>query len=77
MGKEQQKSFNDLKSYIVNETQLAYYQDNLQLILATDASPFDIGAVISHVYPDGAEKPIAFASQTLDKAQLNYNQIGC
>lgn len=74
-GKEQQKSFDDLKSYIANATQLAHFQDNLPLVLATDASPYGTGAVISHIYQDGTEGPIAFASKTLDKAQSNYSQI--
>lgn len=74
-GKSQQTSFDQLKTYIVNATQLSHFQDNLPLTLSTDASPFGIGAVISHLYPDGSERPIAFASKTLDKHQVNYSQI--
>lgn len=74
-GKSQQKSFEQLKLQIVNATQLAYFQDNLPLVLATDASPYGLGAVISHIYEDGSERPIAFASKTLDKHQQNYSQI--
>ena len=44
-GKGQQKSFDDLSRYIANATQLAHFQDNLPLVLTTDASPFGIGAV--------------------------------
>lgn len=71
----QQQSFNDLKAHIVNATQLTHFQDELPLILATDASPFGIGAVISHLYTDGTERPIAFASKTLDQHQVKYSQI--
>lgn len=71
----QQHAFEQLKQHIINAAQLAHFQDDLPLLLATDASPFGIGAVISHLYPDGSERPIAFASKTLDQHQARYSQI--
>ena len=44
---------------------LAYQQ-----VLLEDASAYRVGAVIAHVMPDGSERPVAYASQTLSKLSL-------
>ena len=54
---------------------LVHYNPSLPLKLAADASAYGIGAVISHVLPDGDEKPIAFASRTLSPGEKNYDQL--
>ncbi|XP_043063527.1 uncharacterized protein K02A2.6-like [Drosophila ficusphila] len=74
-GPQQQQAFTALKSHIINATQLAHFDENLPLVLATDASSFGIGVVLSHLQPDGGERPIVFASKTLDKHQVKYSQI--
>ena len=48
---------------------LLHYNPKITLLLATDASPVGIGYVISHVMSDGSERPIAFASRRLTKAE--------
>ena len=39
-----------------------------------DASQHGLGAVLSYVL-DGVERPVAFASRTLNHAEVNYGQI--
>ena len=34
-----------------------------------------MGAVLSHTFPDGSERPIAYTSRTLSDAEKNYAQI--
>ena len=54
---------------------LAHYDPSLPISLASDASSYEIGSVISHVLPDGSDRPIAFASQTLSASEKNYYQL--
>lgn len=68
-------SYQKIKDIIVQDITLAHFKDNLPLVLATDASPVGLGAVISHRYPDGTERPIAFASRALTKTEERYSQI--
>jgi len=75
LRRKQQQAFSALKKHILDATELAHFNENLSLVLATDASSFGIGVVLSHIHPDGKEKPIAFASKTLDVHQVRYSQI--
>lgn len=70
-----QKSFDLIKRQMQSECFLVHYNPTLPLILATDASPYGVSAVISHKMPDGSERPIQFASQTLNSVQQKYSQI--
>ncbi|KAK9721115.1 RNase H-like domain found in reverse transcriptase [Popillia japonica] len=56
-------AFEQIKKQIQSPTMLAHYDPQL-LVLATDANPYAVGAVFSHIYPDGTERPIQFAYGT-------------
>ena len=72
---KEQASFEKAK-LILNETKfLVHYDPQKPIILACDASPYGIGAVLSHYMPDGSEKPVTFASRTLSQTERNYSQI--
>ena len=58
-----EKAFDDVRSWIASEQVLTHYDPGVPLKLACDASSYGLGAVLSHVFPQGIEKPIAFASR--------------
>lgn len=68
-------ALNTVKKEMASANHLAHYDTKLPLVLATDASPFGVGAVFSHIYPDGTGMPIQFASQTLTPTQQRYSQL--
>ena len=72
---KREKSFQSIKDLICSDKVLCHYDAQLPLKLATDASPYGIGCVLSHVFPNGSERPIAFASRTLNQAEKAYSQI--
>ena len=61
-------AFKQAKQELASSKVLAHYDIKLPIKLAADA-------LISHVYPDGTERPIAFASRTLSMAEQNYAQL--
>ena len=46
---------------------LTIFDQNLPLKLDCDALQYGLGAVLSHVYPNESERPIAYASRMLNK----------
>ncbi|CAG2213598.1 unnamed protein product [Mytilus edulis] len=68
-------SFKRAKDLVTSEQVLCHYDPELPIRLACDASPFGLGVVLSHKMQDGTERPIAFASRSLNKAERNYSQI--
>ena len=61
-GKEQDLAFK--KAQEASDV-LVHYNQDLPLILECDASPYGVGAVLSHEMEDGSTKPVTFASRSL------------
>ncbi|XP_062713385.1 uncharacterized protein K02A2.6-like [Aedes albopictus] len=74
-SKQCQAAFDSVKQEMQSDRFLVHYNPSLPLVLATDASPYGVGAVLSHVYADGSERPISYASQTLNATQQAYKQV--
>ncbi|XP_055613053.1 uncharacterized protein K02A2.6-like [Uranotaenia lowii] len=73
--KKCEEAFRKVKEEMQSDRFLVHYNPGLPLVLATDASPYGVGAVLSHIFPDGTERPIQYASQTLNETQRRYKQV--
>uniref|UniRef100_A0A673ZPX2 ribonuclease H n=1 Tax=Salmo trutta TaxID=8032 RepID=A0A673ZPX2_SALTR len=70
-----EEAFKKAKTALAQSEALTHFNPNLPIQLACDASPYGVGTVVSHIMPSGEERPIAFASRTLSKAESNYAQL--
>ncbi|XP_060112835.1 uncharacterized protein K02A2.6-like [Heteronotia binoei] len=74
-GKRQAAAFQAVKDVLVSNAVLHHFDEGLPVILACDALPYGVGAVLGHQLPDGREVPVAYYSRTLTPAERNYTQI--
>lgn len=69
---EQQLAFENLKKALTSAPILAYPDFTKPFLLTCDASNQAISAILSQG-PIGSDRPIAYASRTLNKAESNYS----
>ena len=74
-GEEQRTAFTEAKRQLTSTSVLTHYDPQKPLILSCDASPYGVGAVISHRFKDDSDKPVAFASRTLSSSEKKYSQL--
>ena len=74
-GSKEKKAFQTAKESLTSDSVLVHFNPKRKLIPACDASPYGIGAMLSHRMDDGTGKPIAFSSCTLAAAERKYSQI--
>ena len=70
-----ENAFQQLKSALTSPAVLVPYDDKKALGISADASHYGVGAVLFHIYADKSEKPIYYASRTLNDHEKNYSQI--
>ena len=71
----QDGAFNRAKRALSTLRVLVHFDQSKPIVVICDASPYGVGAVLAHRMPSGEDRPIAFVSRTLTKAEKNYAQI--
>ena len=79
LSEEAIHSFNKLKYALSNAPVLAQPDFSKDFVIQCDASRIGVGSVLYQLDDLGRERPIAFVSQKLNKAQRNYmvTEIEC
>lgn len=73
--REHDEAFTIIKKCLASEQVLAHFNPDATIILTVDASPTGLCAILSQVESDKSERPISFASRTLNAAEKRYSQI--
>ena len=74
-GVRQKEAFAKAKEMLTDSKLLVHFNANLPIKVNCDASPYGVGAVLTHEMSDGIEKPVAYASRTLTVAERNYSHL--
>ena len=69
------QAFELAKKALSSSRVFVHYNPNYPINLAGDVSAYGLDAVISHMLPDGNERPMAYASRTFSPAECKYAQL--
>lgn len=70
-----EKAVSKVKEVLTSKSVLAHFDPELPVKVTVDAWAKAVGAVLSHMYSDGTERPVAFASRRLSDTECRYPQI--
>ena len=68
-------AFAKIKASLSSGLLLTHFNPSLDIVVVSDAYDHGVGAVISHICPDGSQKATAPASRSLTSTERNYGQI--
>ncbi|XP_048485458.1 uncharacterized protein K02A2.6-like isoform X2 [Plutella xylostella] len=71
---QHEQAMRQVQRALAADVALAHYEPGARLVLAVDAGPGGLGAVLAQG-AEGHERPLAFASRSLAPSEKNYSQI--
>lgn len=69
-----QTAFDKIKAEIARDCIMAYYDPAQKTVLTVDASPVELGAILSNVDEKGNTRNVSFASRSLIPVEQRYSQ---
>ena len=72
---QQQTAFEEARELLQSTDLLVHFDPEKELVLATDASDYGVGAVLSHKMKNGTERPIGYVSRSLQEAERKYSTL--
>ena len=72
---EQEKSYLEVKKLLSTAQVLTHFDSEAPILLACGASPYGVGAVLSHVVDGDTVRLIAYTSRSLSAAERKYSQL--
>ena len=74
-GPKQDEAFQKSKRLLKSSNLLVHFDPTKELILSCDASSYGVGAVLSHNMENQDERPLVYASRSLNTAERGYSQV--
>ncbi|XP_031349119.1 uncharacterized protein K02A2.6-like isoform X1 [Photinus pyralis] len=74
-SRECENSFITVKEVMASDIILVHFDPKLPIKVSCDASSYGVAGILAHVFPDGSERPIEYASRKLTTAEMNYAVI--
>ena len=74
-GQEQERAFVLARSFLTSSQLLVHFDPGKELVVCCDASPYGLGAVLSHRMQDGSDRPVFYTSRSLSPAERGYSQL--
>lgn len=72
----QEKAFQHVKELLHSDLLLVHFDPDRAVVLSCDASPWGVGAVLSHQMADGSERPIGYVSHQRSRVTHSWRNRG-